>query len=106
MSIPTYEAEFTAALWRVPGDGGWYFVVVPKQHAPGVTLGWGRTPVHATVDGHAWQTSVWREKTGRTLLAVPKKVRGRKDDGDSVHVRLEYNIEYRVDDEVTEAGAS
>jgi hypothetical protein len=37
---------------------------------------------------------VWREKSGRTLLAVPKKVRGDKDEGDVVRVRLEYDIMY------------
>jgi hypothetical protein len=51
--------------------------------------------VHATVDGKSWDTSVWREKTGRTLLAVPKKIRGAKDDEDEVDVALEYSIEYR-----------
>ena len=95
MAIPNYEARFESELFRVSGDGGWVFAVVPPEHAPSATLGWGRTPVHATVDGHAWQTSVWREKSGRTLLAVPKRVRGAKDDGDIVGVRLEYSIEYR-----------
>jgi len=97
MPLPTYSAEFDSDLFRVPGDGGWVFAVVPAEHAPNVSVGWGRTPVHATVDGHAWQTSVWRGKDGRTLLAVPKKVRGNKDDGDSVRVRLEYSVQYRVE---------
>ena len=94
MARPAYTAEFDAALFRVPGPGGWVFAVVPAEHAPGTTLAWGRTPVTATVDGHEWKTSVWREKSGRVLLAVPKKVRGSKDDGDVVHVRLEYDIQY------------
>ena len=47
----------------------------------------------ATVDGHTWQTSVWRDrKSRRTLLAVPKHVRGAKGDGDSVYVRLEFAL--------------
>jgi hypothetical protein len=80
---------------RIPGDGGWTFAVVPAEHAPTVTVGWGRTPVRATVDGSSWNTSVWREKSGRTLLAVPKKIRGSKDHMDVVNVRIEYSIEYR-----------
>jgi hypothetical protein len=60
-------------------------------------MAWGSTPVHATADGRSWKTSVWREKSGRTLLAVPKKIRGGKDDGDSVAIRLEYSIEVRAD---------
>ena len=95
MGKPLYRCRFVSGLFRVPGAGGWVFTVVPPEHAPGVTLGWGRTPVHATVDGKSWDTSVWREKTGRTLLAVPKKIRGAKDDEDVVDVALEYSIEYR-----------
>jgi hypothetical protein len=95
MAKPTYVCRFTSELFRVPGQGGWVFAVVPPEHAPTVTVGWGRTPVRASVDGQSWETSVWREKTGRTLLAVPKKIRGDKDHGDSVDVTLEYSIEYR-----------
>jgi hypothetical protein len=93
--MPDYRCSFTAELFRMPGDGGWVFAVVPVEHAPGVTLGWGRTPVHATVDGRSWQTSVWREKSGRTLLAVPKKIRGAKDHMDDVDVELRYDVVYR-----------
>jgi hypothetical protein len=95
MARPLYRCRFLSELFRVPGAGGWVFTVVPPEHAPDVTLGWGRTPVHATVDGKSWDTSVWREKTGRTLLAVPKKIRGAKDDEDTVDVALAYSIEYR-----------
>lgn len=95
MSKPRYHCRFASELFRVPGAGGWVFAVVPPEHAPDVTVGWGRTPVRASVDGRAWDTSVWREKSGRTLLAVPKKIRGEKDHADSVDVTLEYSIEYR-----------
>jgi hypothetical protein len=45
--------------------------------------------VTATVDGHTWATSVWRAKDGDgSLLAVPKKIRGEKGDGDTVRVQL------------------
>ena len=94
---PRYVCEFDATLFRVPGKGGWVFAPVPAEHAPGVTLGWGRTPVQAAVDGIEWDTSVWREKTGRTILAVPARVRGEKDHGDVVEVRLAYSITYRGD---------
>jgi hypothetical protein len=95
VTLPTYRCEFTSTLFRWEGTGAWVFAPVPKEHAPTVVLGWGRTPVLATVDGNSWETSVWREKSGRTLLAVPKKLRGEKDDGDPVSVRLEYSIEYK-----------
>jgi hypothetical protein len=82
--------SFTSTLRRYPGPGGWHFAKVPKKHAPPPTHGWGRTPVRATVDGVSWDTSVWWDAKSRsTLLAVPKKVRGAKGDGDTVRIALE-----------------
>jgi hypothetical protein len=82
---------FESKLFRYPGPGGWTFAPVPDAHAPPVTHGWGRTPVVASVDGHTWKTSVWRDKKYGTLLAVPKKVRGAKGDGDVVRVSLSFD---------------
>jgi hypothetical protein len=87
---PTYGGTFTSRLFTYPGKGGWTFAPVPERYAPSVTYVWGRTPVRATVDGQAWDTSVWRGKDGRTLLPVPKRVRGTKGDGDTVRVRIEF----------------
>jgi hypothetical protein len=90
--MPPITTEFRATLFRVPGKGGWTFATVPRRHAPPVMHAWGRTPVVATVDGHRWRTSVWRERSGRTLLPVPKAARGSKGDGDRVMVRLEFSV--------------
>ena len=87
-----YGGEFTARLIRYPGAGGWTFAPVPEKYAPSVTHAWGRTPVRATVDGQTWDTSVWRGKDGKTLLAVPKRVRGTKGHGDAVRVRIEFSV--------------
>lgn len=87
-----HEVEFSSTLFRVPGKGGWTFAPVPEECAPPVTEGWGRTPVVAVVDGREWTTSVWRERTGRTLLPVPAAIRGSKGDGSSVHVRLRFGL--------------
>ncbi|HET7228805.1 MAG TPA: DUF1905 domain-containing protein [Longimicrobium sp.] len=87
-----YEAEFTATLWKYPGQGGWHFVTLPDEYAPSSTYAWGRAPVVASVDGYEWKTSVWREKTGRTLLPVPKAARRGKGDGDTVAVRLSFSV--------------
>lgn len=86
----SHSVAFRAAMFRYPGKGGWTFVEVPERFAPPVTHGWGRSPVHATVDDFAWDTSVWRGKDGRSLLAVPKKARGLKGAGDMVRVRLTF----------------
>ena len=86
-----YSASFKGKLFKWPGAGGWHFVLVPEKHAPLATHAWGRTPVIAIVDGHEWKTSVWRGKDDRTLLAVPKRIRGPKGDGDPVSVKLSFS---------------
>jgi len=90
--MPSITTRFRAKLFRMPGTGGWTFAPVPERHAPPVMHGWGRSSVVASVDGYKWKTSVWREKSGRTLLPVPKAARGKKGDGDTVMVRLEFNV--------------
>lgn len=87
-----HVVSFRGKLWRYPGKGGWHFVTLPRGKEPPATHGWGRTPVDATVDGHAWRTSVWRAKDGRSLLAVPKSVRGDKRAGAIVRVRLAFSL--------------
>lgn len=79
---------FSAVLFRIEGPGGWTFAPVPPEVPLPEGRAWGRIPVTATVDGHTWATSVWREKTGRVLLAIPAKVRGNKGPGDTVSVGL------------------
>jgi hypothetical protein len=54
-------ATFRGTLFRIEGPGGWTFVEV---------------------------TSVWTERSGRVLLAVPRRIRGEKEDGESVTVAL------------------
>jgi len=88
---PGYGVEFPSELFTYPGKGGWTFATVPERCAPSATEAWGRTPVRATVDGVAWKTSVWREKSGRTLLPVPRRVRGTKGHGDTVQVKIEFD---------------
>ncbi len=76
---------FTAALFATSMvKGAWYFVEVPAECAPEVTGSWGMTPVKASADGVAWETTVWREKSGRCLLPVPKKIRKQKQAGDTM----------------------
>jgi hypothetical protein len=83
--------EFVATAFRYPGKGGWTFVLVPVDLAPPVTRGWGRTPVRAIVNGHEWKTSVWRGGDGRTLLALPQKVRGALGAGHTFDVRIVFD---------------
>lgn len=84
--------RFTTTLFKIPGKGGWTFAPVPASLAPEVAGPWGMTPVRAELDGRAWATSLWRDKTHGTLLPVPAKVRGGKGDGDTVEISLELDL--------------
>ena len=89
----SHGGTFVSRLVEYPGPGGWHFAPVPDEFAPPVVHAWGRSPVRATVDGYSWATSVWRDtRSDRTLLAVPKRIRGAKRAGDSVQVRLEFTL--------------
>jgi hypothetical protein len=79
---------FEATLIRWP-TGTWVFAPVPEEHAPDAAGPFGRVPVIATVDGHTWATSVWRDKSAGWLLAVPKRIRAGKEHGDPVTVSIE-----------------
>ncbi|CAA9300011.1 MAG: hypothetical protein AVDCRST_MAG68-335 [uncultured Gemmatimonadetes bacterium] len=85
-----YEVSFSSALFTYPGKGGWTFATVPERFAPSTVGAWGRVSVTATVNGATWETSVWRERSGRTLLPVPRKIRGSLGNGDEVDVVLRF----------------
>lgn len=86
------RGPFPTTLFRYSGKGAWYFAIIPPAVAPAATRPWGRTPVTATVDGVTWDTSLWRDtKANRSLLAVPKKYRGGKGDGDAVTVTFVFD---------------
>ncbi len=86
-------APFDATLVRWPGAASWVFAPVPPEHAPDTAGPFGRVPVTATVDGHTWSTSVWRDRAAGWLLPVPARVRRSKDDGDVVRVVVEVDTD-------------
>ncbi len=86
------RGPFVATLFRYSGKGGWTFAPIPTSLAPPPTRPWGRTPVEAVVDGITWETSIWRDsKSGRSLLAVPIRVRGDKGHGDDVTITFAFD---------------
>jgi len=88
------RGPFRTTLFRYAGKGAWFFARIPKKQAPPVTRPWGRTPVHAVVDGVAWKTSIWRDsKSDGSLLAVPARIRGGKGHGDSVTVEFTFEAD-------------
>ena len=85
---------FTATLFHTGGKGGRTFAPLPKNLKLPVTGSWGMTPVIATIESRTWKTTIWRDtKMNRTLLPVPKKIRGGKGDGDRVTVELRLDRE-------------
>lgn len=82
-------ATFDGELVGWDGPAAWHFVTVPDEHAPDFAGAFGRVPVIATVDGQRWPTGVWHDKSAGWLLAVPKKIRRGKSDGEVVTVSIE-----------------
>ncbi len=83
------EVRFEATLFLHNFEkGAWTFLEIPAELTPPVLGAWGMTPVIVSVDGRGWKTTVWRDKTKRSLLPVPKKVRGKKEAGAVVSVIL------------------
>lgn len=84
---------FQATLVRWPGPAAWVFAPVPDDHVHTTAGPFGRVPVIATVDGHTWSTSVWRDRSSGWLLPVPARIRHGKDDGDVVTVDLQVDVD-------------
>ena len=53
----------------------------------------GRTPVAAKCCDKTWKTSLWTDRDGKTMLPIPKKIRGKLDEGDAVEVCFEFDYE-------------
>ena len=91
--------EFTAPLWRYPGEGGWHFVsLLPEigdditEVTAGIRAGFGSVRVAATVGTTSWRTSIFPDsKTGTYLLPVKKEVRDAEklETGDEVWVQVQ-----------------
>ena len=89
----------TARLWLWSGEGGsWHFVTVPPEqsaairaHAIAGPRGFGSVRVQASINGVAWRTSVFPQKSGGYILPVKADVRRRADisAGDEITVDLE-----------------
>ena len=95
----TETFEFTAPLWRYPGEGGWHFVSLPPEIGDdiaevtaGIRAGFGSVRVAVTVGATAWRTSIFADSKTRTyLLPVKKEVRDAEklETGDDVQARMQ-----------------
>ena len=96
---PTGTFEFTAPLWRYPGEGGWHFVSLPPEIGndiadvtAGIRAGFGSVRVAVTVGTTSWRTSIFPDSKTRTyLLPVKKEVRDAEklETGDEVWVQVQ-----------------
>jgi len=90
--------EFTAPLWRYPGEDGWHFVSLPPgisaditEVTAGIRRGFGSVRVAVTIGATSWRTSIFPDsKTGAYLLPVKKAVRAAEhlETGDEVKAQL------------------
>jgi hypothetical protein len=87
------RGPFKTVLRRIRGKGGWTYVTIPKKLAPPITRAWARTPVRASIDGVAWDTSIWRAKTSEGFLPIPKRIRGLKEEGARVAIAFSFEAE-------------
>lgn len=75
----------TAPLWLWSGEGGsWHFITIPADDAVEIRLesaasglrgGFGSVRVEASINGVAWKTSIFPQKSGGYLLPVKAAVR-------------------------------
>ncbi len=90
MNSENKSHTFTSILTRLQS---WHIAPLPKSMIIEAVQPFGRTPVVATLNGKEWQTSLWTEKSVETMIAVPKKVRGKLEEGDEVEITFEFDYE-------------
>ncbi len=75
----------TAPIWLwSEGQGSWHFLTVPAEEADeirlesaasGVRRGFGSVRVEARINGVAWRTSIFPQKSGGYILPIKSAVR-------------------------------
>lgn len=65
--------EFSAKLWKYNGQGGWFFVSLPKnipkeirEHLKWQEEGWGRMKATAIIGELELRTAIWFDKKADT----------------------------------------
>ena len=84
------EYTFSSVLQKL---SSWTVAPLPESLKIEAVSSFGRTPVIATLNNKEWSTSLWTDKEGKTMIAVPKKVRGSLTEGDVVEISFEFDYE-------------
>ena len=81
---------FTSVLQKL---SSWTIAPLPEELEIEAVSAFGRTPVIAKLCESSWSTSLWTEKSGKTMIAIPKKVRGGLVEGDVVEISFEFDYD-------------
>ncbi len=89
----------TGPLWLwTGGQGSWHFLTVPEEQAAEIRAhslltrgGFGSVKVEATINGVAWRTSVFPQKSGGYILPVKASVR--RDAGVAAGDEVSFELE-------------
>lgn len=75
----------TAPIWLwSEGKGSWHFLTIPpdaaveirmESAASGIRRGFGSVRVEASINGVAWRTSIFPQKSGGYILPIKADVR-------------------------------
>ena len=92
----------TAPIWLwSEGTGSWHFLTIPPDEAveirlesaaSGVRRGFGSVPVEAAINGVAWRTSIFPQKSGGYILPIKADVRKRTGVAAGDEVTLSLNL--------------
>jgi len=86
------EASYTFSS-RLEKLASWTVAPLPDSIPIEAVSSFGRTPVIASVEGREWSTSLWTDKSGKTMIALPKKVRGYLMPGDTVEIIFRFDYD-------------
>lgn len=71
----------------------WYIAPLPNNIDIEAVHCFGRTPVIAKVNNKTWNTSIWTQKDGITMIAIPKKVRDKLIEGEEIEIHFEFDYD-------------